>query len=114
MDRRSFLRGSAIAVTGVPAVAAPAVAAVLKPGGRRISIVRGDPGERLYSEACGDGKRVTVFLDGVEQKWCETADESDGFVDRIVETPGGNMAFNWAAGEVLKERVYGDVRIVIG
>src|SRR5690606_27382111 len=113
MDRRSFLRGSAVAVAGVPVVAAASCIAVRKLGGRRVSCVQGDPGERLYSQACGDGKTVKVFLDGVEQKWAETADEAEGFVDRIVETPQGNIAINRATGEILKERVYGDVRIVI-
>lgn len=105
MDRRSFLCGSAVAVAGAPVVR--------KIGGRRVSCVPGDPGELLYSQACGDGKTVKVFLDGVEQKWAETADEAEGFVDRIVETPQGNMAINRVTGEILKERVYGDVRVVI-
>lgn len=109
MDRRSFLRGSAAAVVSAPVAAV----AVKKVGGRRVSTIKGDPGERLYAEACGDGKTVKVFLDGVEQKWVETADEAEGFVDRVVETPEDNMAINLAAGELLKERVYGDVRIVI-
>ena len=113
MDRRAFLGGTAVAVAGVAAIAAEPVAAVRKAGGRRVSCVKGDPGERLYAQACGDGKTVKVLLDGVEQQWAETADESLGFVERIVETPEGNMAINQARGEVLMERVYGDVRIVI-
>lgn len=113
MDRRSFLFGSAVAVAGAPVVTAASPIAVRKIGGRRVSCVPGDPGERLYSQACGDGKTVKVFLDGAEQKWAETADESEGFVDRIVETPKGNVAINHVTGEILKERVYGDVRIVI-
>jgi hypothetical protein len=54
---------------------------------------------------------VKVYLNGAEQKWAETADETEGFVDRIAETPNGNMAHD--GHEVLKERAYGDVRIVI-
>lgn len=111
MDRRSFLRGSAIAVAGIPAVAAASPIAVRKEGGRRISSVTGDPGHRLYCMARGDGQTVKVYLDGVEQKWAETADEAEGFVDRVVETPAGNMAHD--GRDLLKERVYGDVRIEI-
>jgi hypothetical protein len=80
----------------------------------RISSVKGDPGERLYAECCGDGRKITVLFDGVEQPLAETADEIMGTVTRAVKTPGGNMAVNHATGEILKETVHGDVKIVIG
>lgn len=111
MDRRAFLRGSAVAVAGIPAVAAPSPTAVRNADGRRVSCVQGDPGYRLYCMARGDRQTVKVFLDGVEQKWAETADEVEGFIDRAVATPNGNLAHD--GHEILKERVYGDVRIVI-
>ena len=63
MKRRDLFRAGAVVAiagaTGLPVIAA---------GGRRVSVVKGDPGERLYGEACGDGKSVRVFLDGVEQR----------------------------------------------
>lgn len=108
MKRRDLFRaGAAIAIAGTAGL--PVMAA----GGRRVSIVKGDPGERLYAEACGDGKSVRVFLDGVEQRHAETADEAEGFVDRCVTTAEGNIAWNRRTGEILKERAHGRVEIVI-
>lgn len=108
MKRRDLFRaGAVVAIAG--ATSMPVIAA----GGRRVSVVKGDPGERLYGEACGDGKSVRVFLDGVEQRHAETADEVEGFVDRCVTTAEGNIAWNRRTGEILKERVHGRVEIVI-
>lgn len=83
------------------------------PGGRRISIVKGDPGELFYAECCADDRKVKVLLDGVEQKWCITADERTGMVLRCIETEKGNLAFNAATEEILEEIVYGNVVIEI-
>lgn len=111
MNRRRFFG----ALTLAPIVAVtPAMGAIPKPGGRRISVVQGDPGERLYAECCADGRPITVFRDGIEEEWTETADEAEGFVDRAVITEEGNFAINCVRGEVIIERVYGDVRIEIG
>lgn len=82
--------------------------------GRRISCIPGDLGERLYAEACGDGRKITVLLDGVEQPWAETADEVEGCVTRAVRTESGNFAVNIAQDEILRETVSGHVEIVIG
>jgi hypothetical protein len=82
-------------------------------GYERISSEKGDPGERAYAIACGDGKRVTVFLDGVEQKYPITADAREGWVLRDVATPDGNLAWNRVTGEIYREVVHGVVRIEI-
>lgn len=82
--------------------------------GIRVSCVKGDAGELLYAKLCGDGKPVKVFLDGVEQKECVTADETQGFIVRHIITEKGNAAFNPATGEVLQETIKGAVRIEIG
>ncbi|MBK3745291.1 hypothetical protein G3A39_39600 [Paraburkholderia aspalathi] len=113
MDRRSFFKGAAAAVVSAP-IAITASIAVAKAGGRRISSVSGDPGERLYTQLCGDGKIIKAYLNGAEQTLCVTADEAEGMIYRVVSTPGGNIAINHVTGEIMHETVYGDVRIVIG
>lgn len=105
MNRRRFFGAAAVAVIAPNALA-------ISPG-RRVSIVKGDPGERLYGCICADGGRVRVLLDGIEQPRALTADESLGFVDRLITSPGGNVAFNRATGELLEERVYGQVKIEV-
>lgn len=80
---------------------------------RRVSCIKGDPGERAYGMICGDHKTVKVFLDGVEQRHALTADVDDGFVDRYVSTEQGNIAVNPMRSEALQERVYGRVEIRI-
>lgn len=104
MNRRQVFGG---------AVAAPAIlAATAASGGSRdrVSTEQGDPGERRYAELCGDGLAVRVFLDGVEQKDCVTADPGLGLVKRPVRTARGNIAINHATGEIHYETVHGHVR----
>ena len=110
MDRRSFLRSSAVAVATLPAVPASAVA-MCKPDGIRMSSDKNDAGYRAWCEANGDGMAVKVYLDGVLQRDAVTADEAEGSVYRAARTPAGNFARS--ADEILHETVYGDVRIVI-
>lgn len=109
MNRRSLFA----AVIAAPAM----MASRAKAGGRvsrdRISTEKGDPGERRYAELSGDGKRVRVFLDGVEQKDAVTADPGLGIVKRAVVTENGNIAINKATGEIFYETVSGDVRVEV-
>lgn len=110
MDRRSFLRGAAVApiIATLPAISsAPA-------GYERVSCEKGDPGERAYALARADGKTVKVYLDGVEQKHAVTADANEGWVKREVVSPAGNIAYNPATWEIYREIVHGVVRIDIG
>lgn len=108
MDRRSFLKGSAVAAVTLPAVASALAA---NPNGIRVSVEADDPGYRAYCLARGDGKKVDVYLDGTRQTSSLMADERTGTVKRVVLTPNGNFAHD---GEnVLTEQVYGDVRVVI-
>ncbi|MCO6050846.1 twin-arginine translocation signal domain-containing protein [Mesorhizobium sp. RP14(2022)] len=110
MDRRAFLRGSAVAVAAVPAVSSvPAMAS----GSRVISCRPEFPGYREWCILNGDHKRATVYLDGVEQKSAVAADEGAGTVTRAVRTPFGNLAVDIHKGDVLEETVHGRVEIRI-
>lgn len=121
IGRRELLAGGGSVAAFLPlgadatahAKVGPHPDAVRKPDGRRVSVIKGDPGERLYAELCGDNKVAHVFLNGVEQKHCMTADEREGLVVRTVITPNGNVAINWANEEILYETVFGDVRLEI-
>lgn len=110
MNRRAFFGAAALVPLAIPAAAS---GAVFKKGGKRISTVPGDPGERLYGECCGDGRRISVYLDGIEQPMAETADEAEGFVTRVVVTENGSIAVNRVTNGIVRETVYGDVRIEI-
>lgn len=112
MDRRSFV---SLLPLGAAAVVHKPTEAVARgiPDGIRVSSEKGDPGERLYCQLCGDKKRVRIFLDGAEQQMAVTADERLGMVKRAVLTPKGNLAVNHATGEIFHEEVYGAVRIEI-
>lgn len=114
MDRRSFFKG-ALAAGVVAPVINSAQAGTPDPvrHDRRVSCLMGDPGERLYAELCGDGKKITVYLDGIEQKYAVTADEVEGMVYRPIMTPEGNLAINRATGDIPHETVYGRVQIVV-
>ena len=79
--------------------------------GHRISCIVGDPGERLYAQMIGDGHWPEIYLDGVRQNDCLTADEAQGYVVRHVIGVDGGLAFNPSAGELLKEKAYGRVEI---
>lgn len=109
MNRRSFLRGAAVAPVIAVGAAIPAISA---PGGfSRVSCEKGDPGERAYGIACAERKQVDVYLDGVKQKFALTADAKEGWVKRWIEAGNGRPAFNPATEEVLTEVVYGRVEI---
>lgn len=125
MDRRSFMRGVAIA----PVIVGGAIVTKVKTeeitpedmpmkgeapkGYERISSETGDPGERAFAMACGDGKNVKIYLDGVGQKYATMADAREGLVKRLVLTPEGNMAFNRVTNEMFTEIVSGWVAIVL-
>lgn len=107
MNRRQLFGG---------AVAAPAMLAGMAMAAEsrdRISTEKGDPGERRYSELCGDGKAVRVYLDGVEQNDAVMADPGLGEVKRPVVTKNGNIAINHATGEIYYETVRGAVRVEV-
>ena len=94
------------AVANIPAHSAPV-------GYERVSCETGDPGEVAYGMACADGKQIKVWLDGVEQTHCITADASEGWVKRLIVSPSGNVAINMATGEILTEVVRGAVTIAL-
>lgn len=111
MNRRSFFRGAVALPTllagslTVPAIASDA----------RITRVSIDPadvvGHRNYAMCRGDAKVVKVYLNGESVKWAKAADSVEGWVERVVRTPRGNMAHDGNAP--LFEVVHGDVAIVI-
>ena len=112
MNRRSFAK---ILPLGAIAIVHTPIEAVAhgKPEGIRVSCEKGDPGERLYAELCGDKRRARVFLDGVEQHEALTADERLGIVRRFAMTSKGNLAFNLSTGEAYIEEVRGVVVVEI-
>lgn len=113
MNRRTFFGAISFgAAAGAYAVALGVVAASERRG-LRVSAERGDPGERIYGSLIADGRNVVVHLDGILQPRAITADEAEGFVLRTVTTAEGNIAWNPATGEVLRERVYGHVTISV-
>lgn len=79
----------------------------------RLSSDKDDAGYRAWCELNGDGKRVKVFLDGVEQRDATMVDDEAGEVRRCVRTPAGNIAVDSHAGEFLMETVKGSVEIQI-
>jgi hypothetical protein len=104
MDRRSFLRWFSFSPVAVAAAANTSVQT-----GVRLSVEQDDPGYRAYCLAHGDGKKIKIFLNEVEQKACLTVDESAGMIKRMVFTAKGNVAHD---GEnFLTEEVYGHVRV---
>lgn len=111
MDRRSFFKAAGGLTLGVVAGSFEAGAAVTKTGGLRFSTDEDDPGYRNYCITKGDGKKIKILLDGVEQRYCITADEAEGMVKRTVITPDGNIAHD---GEKwIDEIVYGSVEIQV-
>lgn len=107
MNRRQLMFGGSALAAAVPAIAATAAAPA---SANRISCEKGDPGERLYAELCGDRKHAKVYLDGVLQDECVTADPGLGMVKRAVVTERGNIALNRSTGEIFYETVFGVVR----
>lgn len=112
MDRRSFLKGAAVALASTAATT-EALAVGMKPNGIRISCNPEHAGYRAWCQANGDRCRVRVYLNGKEVKHCSTADETLGMIVKGVETSEGNIAVDRIRGEYLEETLYGDVRVVI-
>jgi hypothetical protein len=51
----------------------------------RVSIEQDDAGHEPYVRLVAGGHDIDIFLSGVRQKGCITADRSEGFVKRFVE-----------------------------
>ncbi len=79
----------------------------------RLSSDKDDAGYREWCILNGDGKIVTILLDGVEQDDVAMADDVLGEVRRCVRTPAGRIAVDTNSDEVLMETVKGNVQIVI-
>lgn len=75
----------------------------------RTSTDHGDPGERLFCQLRADGKKLRVWLNGIEEKDCITADPVAGYVVRAVRSPGGNLCLDSIQSDVLRETVHGHV-----
>ena len=86
---------------------------IRKPNGRRVSVIKDDPGFRLFCELTVDRKEITIFLNGEEKKGVMTADEREGFIFGSIITPEGNYALDPYSGEFLYEKLYGDVKLEI-
>lgn len=72
----------------------------------RVTVLADDPGERITPGR----ERITVYLDGAEVKYCQTADDVKGeVVDTERDDKGRILVVN---GEVQRRTRYGKVRIV--
>jgi hypothetical protein len=107
LNRRAFLGSISI------------LALALYPGARRepmrLSSDKNDPGYALWRKITDSGKRVRVYLDGVEQDAANAtvADERNGYITRAVLDGDGELTLNETKTEVLRETVRGAVRIDI-
>lgn len=77
------------------------------PTPNRLSIVSGDAGEIPFVELRYAGRRPTIWLDGVEQTACLTADRGEGMILRYV------MPYQVVDGEAVTETVRGRVEFRI-
>ena len=73
----------------------------------RISVDRTDSGFR-YDAASG---KFTAYLNGKLVSKCVTADDDLGLVVRLRTDASGEVIFNEARDEVLRETLHGTVRI---
>lgn len=81
----------------------------------RLATDKHDPGYPAWDRARALGRKITVTLDGVEQKSCTMADEEEGQVRRCVLTDDGRIQVDPdKSDEVWTEIVRGDVRIMLG
>ena len=78
----------------------------------RVSSIEGDAGHARWREAIESGKRVEVYLDGIEQKYCSIADTELGIVRRCVLDGEGKLQCNPASpDEIWTEDVSGAVTV---
>lgn len=103
-------RRALLASASLPALA---LAPAARRAGLRVSREASDPGYRTFYAAKKAGRRVKVFLDGVEQPACLTADEQTGFVKRCVLHVDGGIYVAPGTDEIMTEEVSGAVRIEI-
>lgn len=78
----------------------------------RVSCEKGDPGEAAYNAARLEGKKVIVYLDGVNQPEAVTADVEEGWVRRFKKNEEG-LVIDPDKEEIVIEVVHGDVRVVL-
>lgn len=107
IDRRSFFGAAAV---GASAVALGKYQPSQGPA-RRVSTDKFDPGEHVFAKLRASGKQVKVWLDGVEQDNCITADVDEGWVKRYQTDHEGNLAVAIADNTILTEIIKG--RVVI-
>jgi hypothetical protein len=110
VNRRSFFGVAAFTPVSTVALGyAPASASRINPA--RISTVTGDPGEVTLGVLRSEGLWPRVTLDGIEHPYIETADAQAGYIVRAVTGPSGNLAVNPATNEIIREKLYGRVKI---
>lgn len=71
----------------------------------RLTVLDNDPGVKI--EPCRE--RYKVFLDGIEVKYCFTADDEKGEVIAAVTNEQGRMQAE--GGEVKRQTLYGKIQI---
>lgn len=77
----------------------------------RISVVKDDAGEALYTLLVNAGRKVVVWLDGVKQGDVVMADEASGILVRYARRPNGELKQHGdtLVSEMLKGRVRIDI-----
>lgn len=73
----------------------------------RTSVDADDPGYANWSKH----PRMRVFLDGIERNGVFTADEEARLIVMAVRDESGNLRLNADRTEVLRETLYGHVRL---
>ena len=79
----------------------------------RVSSDKADPGYAAWCALNGDSKIAVVFLNGEKVRDAVMADEEAGEVRRCVRTAADNLAFDKNTGDILKETLKGEVKIVV-
>lgn len=75
----------------------------------RLSADKTDPGYSWYlRHLCS-----VIFLDGEKQRFCLTADDEQGFIVRYKADAKGNLVVDLERGEIVREKVFGRVKIVL-
>ncbi|SHJ71257.1 hypothetical protein SAMN05444159_1292 [Bradyrhizobium lablabi] len=74
----------------------------------RVSADRNDPGYENHKNLMAGGYKIVVFLNGVEQKYCVSADPEEGSVCRN-RTVNGSPVFHYGIAQT--EIVKGEVTV---
>jgi hypothetical protein len=78
----------------------------------RLSTYKADPGFAAWARIHpADHRKIHVFLDGVEIRGVETADEKRGYIMRAKTAADGSLIINPAENDYVREELRGVVTI---